>query len=305
MKRLSILIALSSLLGMPMTSFAAKPTLAELEADAGKVYQWHRSRNDADQSEMRKLKIATCRYTEAADGTDTCTEKPREAELVDVVKYFGSTNEIGKRDQKRVTVIERPAADKGVSTLIFAYDAYAKDQETWLHLPDVGKVRRLVSPADGDEPNPSTIFGSEYNTEDTEPQPLNDYTYKILRSEQFNGRDCFVIEKRPTASRLKKSLYSVSEDWIDKEFMHLQRRINFNRQGKASKEFVYYYDGAKFAARTTVAKNLIDKRMSRLQVLEIKKDVEIDSGFFTQRALTDKLYQESVLGKAIKVAAAK
>lgn len=253
-------------------------------------------KQDKVQSVYRVQTIQSCPYKEER-GTFTCAEKPRVKEFVALSEYEGDTNEIGKRASKKLHFMVSQA-DQGTGTLTHEYREEAKDQEMWIYLPSLKKIKRLISASDGDQPNPSTLFGSEFNTEDTEDHSLLDYEYTLLRSEVLDGRDCWVFQKKPIESRLKKSLYSNHLIWVDKEYGYNTQRLKFNRQGQPYKLFTYKWQKNRtgtWTETTTHVRNLIDKRMSEIQATTFDVNVPVDPGYFTQRALTDSVYRDSVL----------
>lgn len=267
--------------------------------DEVRAYFLKRFKNqDKIQSLYKVQTIQTCPYKEEG-GVYSCTEKPRAKEFVSLTNYEGETNEIGKRESKKLHFMTNQA-DQGTGTLTHEYREEAKDQEMWIYLPSLKKTKRLISASDGDQPNPSTLFGSEFNTEDTEDHSLLDYEYSLLRSEMLDGRDCWVFQKKPNEARLKKSLYSNHLLWVDKAMGYNLQRLKFNRQGQPYKLFTYKWHKNRMGTwteTTTHVRNLIDKRMSEIVVTNFDVNVPVDATNFTQRALTDTVYRDAVLKK--------
>ena len=46
------------------------------------------------------------------------------------------------KDTKNVTIVQEPAAERGVGMLSFSYDDTQRDNETWLDLSAPGKAYR-------------------------------------------------------------------------------------------------------------------------------------------------------------------
>ncbi len=66
-------------------------------------------------------------------------------------------------------------------------------------------------------------MGSEFAYEDLSSQEVEKYTYKYLRDESINGRDNFVVERKP---QYKYSGYTRLVTWIDKE-MYQPVKVEF------------------------------------------------------------------------------
>ncbi len=296
MKVPRILIAIS-LLVAGQAALAAAPALDT--PDQVRAYFLQRFRAQDKVLSLYKVQtLQSCPYKEQ-DGVYSCTEKPRSKEFVSLTNYEGETNEVGKRESKKLHFMTSQA-DQGTGTLTHEYRDEARDQEMWIYLPTLKKTKRMISASDGDQPNPSTLFGSEFNTEDTEDHSLLDYEYTLVRSEVLDGRDCWVFQKKPTEVRLKKSLYSNHLIWVDKELGHNVQRLKFNRQGQPYKLFSYKWQRNRMGTWTetvTQVRNLIDKRMSEIVVSAFDVNVQVDASAFNQRALTDAVYRDAVLKK--------
>lgn len=66
-------------------------------------------------------------------------------------------------------------------------------------------------------------MGSEFAYEDISSQEVEKYTYKWIKDEQLDGRDCFVVERKPT---YKHSGYTRLITWIDK-VMYRPLKVEF------------------------------------------------------------------------------
>ena len=107
---------------------------------------------------------------------------------------------------KSLITFRNPADIKG--TALLTYSHKKEDDDQWLYLPAIKRVKRIASS------NKSGPFvGSEFAYEDLSSQEVDKYTYLYLRDEQFEGTDCFVIERYPVDNN---SGYTKQVLWIDK-----------------------------------------------------------------------------------------
>ncbi len=71
------------------------------------------------------------------------------------------------------------------------------------------------------------FMGSEFAYEDLASQEIEKYTYKWLRDDALDGRDCFVIEASPV---YENSGYTRQIVWLDKEMYQAIRIDYFDRK---------------------------------------------------------------------------
>ncbi|MEE8398027.1 MAG: outer membrane lipoprotein-sorting protein, partial [Desulfobacterales bacterium] len=202
-------------------------------------------------------------------------------------------------DHKSVTIIIEPAGEKGIGFLQYDYEQKGKETDQWLYLSALGKVKRIVS-GNENEPKTGSFFGSELSYEDMEKRHLDDYTYKLLGEETYAKRPCVVIETIPTKEQARKSNYSKSRDWIDRERNIILKSVLYNRQGKKVKR-IYFgriktVDGIVVPMQIVVL-NLDTERRTVMTYENIALNVDVKDAFLTRRALTDGAFRESHLKK--------
>ena len=79
-------------------------------------------------------------------------------------------------------------------------------------------------------------MGSEFAYEDVTSQEVEKYTYKWIRDEILDGKDCFVFERYPA---YKNSGYTRQVVWLDKEEYRLFKIDFYDRKNSALKTLVY------------------------------------------------------------------
>ena len=198
-----------------------------------------------------------------------------------------------------IALIVEPPGEKGIGFLQYDYEEAGRDSDQWIYLSALGKVKRIASGSE-DEPKTGSFFGSEFSYEDMEQRDLEDYTYKILQSETYRKRATWVLQTIPVPERARKSNYSKSLMWIDKEHYMVLKSILYDRQGKRVKRLIFraieVIDGIRVARRISV-NNLLSRRRSLLEMTSISYNISISDDFLTQRTLTDGAFRESRLGQ--------
>lgn len=124
--------------------------------------------------------------------------------------------EINDDGDKSLTIFDEPRDVKKTAFLSFTHSTTPDDQ--WLFLPALKRVKR-VSSANKSGP----FMGSEFAYEDISSQEVDKYTYKFIREEAIDGKDCFVVEYYP---EYENSGYKRQLQWIDKE-IYQPRKIEY------------------------------------------------------------------------------
>jgi outer membrane lipoprotein-sorting protein len=117
------------------------------------------------------------------------------------------TLEAERDGDKSLSIFDEPRDVKGTAFLTYSHKRGDDDQ--WLYLPALKRVKRISS-----RNKSGSFMGSEFSYEDIASQEVEKYTYKWLRDEMFEGRQCFVSEQYPVDR--KNSGYTRQVIWLDK-----------------------------------------------------------------------------------------
>jgi hypothetical protein len=251
-----------------------------------------RATNDAS---FTRLKLSSCRFG-IKNKRIGCAEKPRVKVLESVSINYGVDN----KDTKNVSITVKPASEKGVGMLTYSYDKAGKDNQTWLYLSALGRVKRVAGGNSDEDTEPASLFGSEFTTEDTDTGKLSEYSIKLVGEAVTSGREAWKIEAVPIGNRFKKSRYSRTLHFIDKERYVALRSEMYDRYGKEVKRSIasrIELINNNWVARSITMMNLVSNRLSNMALVEIYTDLNIDDEFLTQRTLTDTAYREAKLSQ--------
>lgn len=255
-----------------------------------RVDDYQRATSD---SAFNKMQLSTCRFG-LKDNRITCAERPRVMSLESVSKNYGQEG----KDTKSVTIVLEPAAERGIGMLSYAYDDVSRDNETWLYLSALGRVKRIASGNSDDDTEPASVFGSEFTTEDTDTGKLEEYTITVLEETTEADRPVWKIEMVPNAERARKSRYSRTVNYVDKERYVPLRAEMYDQYGTEVKRLLasrVELINDSWMARSLTMMNLVANRLSNMAILEIHMGVEVDDEFLTQRTLTDVAFRETAL----------
>jgi outer membrane lipoprotein-sorting protein len=136
--------------------------------------------------------------------------------------------EVEDDGDKSIMVFDRPRDLKG--TAILTYTHKSADDEQWLYLPALKRVKRISS---ADKSGP--FMGSEFAYEDLSSQEVEKYSYKYLRDEVIDSEPCFVIERIPMD---ENSGYTRQVTWVDQSEYRLRRVDYYDRKNSLLKTMV-------------------------------------------------------------------
>jgi hypothetical protein len=183
--------------------------------------------------------------------------------------------------------------------LTYAYAAPDKDDDNWLYLSALGKVRRLVSTSESSDESGS-FFGSEFSVEDIASRKVEDYTYKLIEEVMYASRPVWVLELIPTPERTKKSKYGKVVLWIDKERYVILKQELYDRNGTLFKRLTasnVEKINDVWVARKAEMNNLLTRRVTIMELIAIAYNIDVPNEFLTQRTLTDFAYREKTLAQ--------
>ncbi len=136
------------------------------------------------------------------------------------------TLEVKGDGDKALSIFDTPRDVKGTAFLTFSHKT--KDDDQWLYLPALKRVKRISS-----RNKSGSFMGSEFAYEDIASQEIEKYTYKWLRDEKYNNRDCFVLARFPVDK--KNSGYTRQETWLDKDEYRVWKVDYYDRKNSLLK----------------------------------------------------------------------
>lgn len=142
----------------------------------------------------------------------------------------GMVMEVDDDGDRSLMNFETPLDVQG--TKMLTWSRRDADDDQWLYIPSVRRVRRITS-----RQQSSSFLGSEFSFEDLGSQEVAKYNHKFLRDEKHQGHDVWVIERRPK----RASGYS-------KQVMYIRKDIKAATQ-------VDYYDRREELLKTALFEN--------------------------------------------------
>ena len=135
--------------------------------------------------------------------------KTRKQTTIAYRKYYG--------EEKRSAIFyTEPTKIKGTGFLTYDYPDPAKDDDQWIYLPALRKVRRISASNRG-----AYFLGTDFTYEDMKldtRMSQDDYMWTTVREEVVDGHACYVVEGVPVDAATAEELgYSKYVSYIDPE----------------------------------------------------------------------------------------
>ncbi len=120
-------------------------------------------------------------------------------------------------DTKTLSQFESPVDIRGTSYLNFDWDDPDRDDDSWLYLPALQRVKRIASSDTSD-----SFLGSDFTYADINGIEIDWFDYRFINeSEMVDGFDTWVIEATPKPGFKDKAEdatgYSKLQSWIRKD----------------------------------------------------------------------------------------
>jgi uncharacterized protein len=134
-------------------------------------------------------------------------------------------------DRQRVIRFLAPAEVKGTATLLVEHAD--GDDDIWIYLPALRKVRRLVANNKKD-----SFVGTDFSYGDIIGYRLDDWTYQLVGHELVDGTDAYVLEATPKTDAVREtSGYGKRKVWIRTDDYVAVKATYWDGGGSLLKEF--------------------------------------------------------------------
>ncbi|NOY78227.1 MAG: outer membrane lipoprotein-sorting protein [Calditrichaeota bacterium] len=194
-------------------------------------------------------------------------------EIHQYIKDFGKV-------EKKIMFFVKPADVRNTSFMNWSYDDPNKEDDQWIYLPALKKVKRISSDSKSDY-----FMGSDFTYDDLGDRKPTDDIHKILREEKLNGEDCYVIESHP---KNKDYMYSKTITWVIKDkWIGLQKKF-WDEDGEYLKILhIKKYDNIKgyWIIENVQMDNVQSNHKTIMKLSNIKINSGIKNNMFTERMM--------------------
>jgi len=210
-----------------------------------------------------------------SDLTMTLTNSRGEQRVREIKQYlkdFGS-------EEKKIMFFLSPADVRDTSFMNWSYDD-GRDDDQWIYLPALKKVKRISSDSKSDY-----FMGSDFTYDDLGDRHPSEDTHTLLREETLNGKECFVVESIP---KEEEYMYSRTVTWVVKDRWVGSKKEFYDEDGDLLKILTikkYEQISGYWIILDTEMHNVQEEHTTLMEMENVVLDSGIDDNNFTERIM--------------------
>jgi hypothetical protein len=128
--------------------------------------------------------------------------------------------------EKKIMFFLSPADVRNTSFMNWSFDD-GRDDDQWIYLPALKKVKRISSDSKSDY-----FMGSDFTYDDLGDRHPTKDSHRVLREEKLDGESCYVVESTP---KEEDYMYSRTVTWVVKDKWIGLKREFYDEDGDALK----------------------------------------------------------------------
>jgi hypothetical protein len=134
-------------------------------------------------------------------------------------------------DKLKMMFFLSPADVKNTAFLTYDYDDSNKDDDQWLYLPELQKVKRIAS-----SDKSSAFMGSDFTYSDMTSRNVEDYKYKIMKEKKVGGHMTWQMLVTPkTQKTIDETGYTKSIVFVRQDNFVIVQALHYIKVGKKLK----------------------------------------------------------------------
>ena len=156
-----------------------------------------------------------------------------------------------------------------------------KDDDQWLFLPALGKVKRIVA-----REKSENFMGSDFSYEDLGGREIDEDTYEYLGEDTLNGISCYMVKAIPAE---QGGSYLYRNIWVDNSNWILKKVDYYDKRGALLKtlEFIdQKFEEPYWSIYEMRMENVQTNHKTLMKISDIQYDTGISDSYFTERYLT-------------------
>jgi hypothetical protein len=203
--------------------------------------------------------------------------KTREREVIRYQRSYDGENGI---DSKALIFFEYPADIRGTGLLLWNYQAADKDDDRWLYLPALKKIRRIA----GESKN-EYFMGTDFTYDDMGDRNVDEDTHTLLGQEIIDGIECYKVESVPVGENdqyAKKITWVIPDKWVFLKVEFYEKNGDLQKVLTASD--IREVDGI-WTPYALFMDNVSKTHQTKIEILEVQYNGEMKDQIFTQNTL--------------------
>jgi len=211
----------------------------------------------------------------------------------DMIMTLINANGQERKRKMKMMVLEKNGGDKSLmefispadvkGTKFLSYSHINKDDDQWLYLPALKRVKRIAS-----KNKSGSFMGSEFSYEDLSSFDADKYTYTgDAKIEKLNGKDVYIGERKPIT---KNSGYTKQIFWTDTKTFLTQKVEYYDRKHELLKTAIFK-DYKKISGKYRIGKMVMTNHQNDKKTILVWENEKIKIG------LRKKSFHKRVLKK--------
>jgi outer membrane lipoprotein-sorting protein len=212
-------------------------------------------------------------------GVWTLINKKGQKRVRDTMRYWKEYDGKDGLSSKIFVYFDSPPDVKDTTFLNWSYKDPETDDDQWIYLPALRKVRRISS---GDKEN--SFMGTDLVFDDLGDREVEEDVHTLLRVEDVDGVKHYVVQAVP---KKKDYVYSKKLNWVNAEHWTVPKTEFYDRKGRLLKimETEWMQVDGVWTWKRTVVKNQLTGHRTELDVDDAKVNQGLDDNLFTERSL--------------------
>lgn len=178
------------------------------------------------------------------------------------------------RDKKMVMVFEKPADVKGTAFLSWEYDDPSREDDKWLYMPAMKKVRRISGASKNEY-----FMGSDFTYDDMGDRNVDEDTHVLLGEESVDGHVCWKIESTPVDP---DDMYTRKVLWVSKVAHMVLKAEYYDKDGllKVYRVIDFGKEGGFWTVRHSEMENVVRNHKTVMEFDSMQYDTGLQDKLF-------------------------
>jgi outer membrane lipoprotein-sorting protein len=182
--------------------------------------------------------------------------------------------------EKTIMFFLSPADVKNTSFMSWSY-ADGRDDDQWIYLPALKRVKRISSDSKSD-----AFMGSDFTYDDLGDRHPNEDNHQLLKEETVGSTPCYVVESTP---KDEDYMYSKTVTWVAKDSFIGLKRDFYDEDGKLLKSLhikKYEQISGFWMILETEMHNVQKDHRTTMKFTNVQINQGIPASKFTERSMT-------------------
>ncbi len=216
---------------------------------------------------------------QVSEATWTLTNKAGKQRKRHTLRYWKDYEGQDGLSSKSFIYFETPPDVRNTTFLNWSQEDAEADDDQWIYLPALRKVRRIAS---GDKEN--SFMGSDMIYDDMGDREVDEDTHTLVRVEQDNGTKMYVVQ---AVAKKENYIYSKKLTWVNAETWTTPKIEFYDRKGRLLK--IMTSDWVQIEGiwnwKKTVVENQLTGHKTELEMSKVKFNQGLRESLFTERSL--------------------